>query len=294
MSAIALICSMSAGILWGCLGFFTQNISALSGLTSLQMTTIRLTIAAISFVVFTLIKNPKGFKISLKSLPIVIGMGVISVMATSYVYFMSIEHSSMAVGASLMYTAPAIVIIASRVLFKEKITKIKGIALGFAFVGACLVSGIMEAGTKFSVLGVVFGLLAGLFYASYSIFGTFALRENDADTVTVWTFIFAALSALVIVDYGDVATKISSCHNIPLLIVFMLGLGFISGFMPYLLYTISLSHTEPSKAAVVASVEPLVAAFVGLMAFGQTLTFFSTIGVIFIFVSVAITARDGK
>lgn len=291
MKKTAFLCALSAGILWGIMGFFTRNLTDF-GFTSLQITSMRLVVAALTFILTSLIGKRERFKIKLRDIPLLCAMGVSGLMMLSLTYFLSITYSSMAVAASLMYTAPALVIIASRVLFGEKLTVYKFISLVTAFVGCCFVSGLIDKNEGTTFIGVVFGLLAGLFYASYSIFGTYALRKHDSGTATLWAFTFAALVSLIFIDIPDLSAKIiASCDKIKMFTL-IIGMGVFTGFFPYLLYTASLERTEASKAVIVASVEPLVAALTGFAAFGETLTLYSSLGIILILISVVLTTKQ--
>ncbi len=291
MNKIAFICALLAGTLWGIMGLFTNVLSAEFGFAPLQITSLRLIVAAITFTIAALFTNRNAFKIKPRHIPLLFCMGVLGVMMTSFTYFMSMTHSSLAVAASLMYTAPAMVIVASRILFKDKITPHKFFALVFAFVGACFVSGIFGQDNKITTLGVVFGLLSGFFYGSYSIFGTYALSRYDTKTSTLWAFIFAALTSVVFADAPDMIHKLTVSHNVVKMLTIIITMGVLTGFVAYTLYTNALKRTEASKAIIVASVEPLVAALSGFLFLNQSMNICSIIGIILILTSVILNAK---
>ena len=293
MNKTAFMFALLAGIFWGIMGIFTNFLETF-GFTSLEIVCLRLVTAALTFIIYSLIRNRKNFIIKLKDIPLLALFGISGVMMLSLTYFSAIKYSTMAVAASLMYTAPAIVIIASCILFKEKLTVRKIMALIFAFLGSCLVSGIMNDNLNATFLGVIFGLLSGIFYASYSIIGTFALRKHSSEKATLWLFIFAAVSSLLFIDIPQFINKIILSEQILQLVFLIIGIGIVSSFLPYILYTASLERTEASKAVIIASVEPLVAALTGFIVFGETLTLYSAIGIILIFTSVILTAQKTK
>lgn len=86
----------------------------------------------------------------------------------------------------LLYTAPSIVMILSLVLFHERITVQKLIALVLAFAGCCLVS-LVGGEHKLSTIGILYGFGAGFGYALYSILP--ATRSTAATRATPSTFI---------------------------------------------------------------------------------------------------------
>ena len=57
-----------------------------------------------------------------------------------------------------------------------------------------------------------------------------------------------------------------------------LGLIVISTVLPYLLYTNGLAKVESGKASILASLEPVVASFVGILAFGEPVSLMVFLG----------------
>ena len=68
--------------------------------------------------------------------------------------------------------------------------------------------------------------------------------------------------------------------------------GLTTGLVAYLLYTAGLQDMEPSKAAQLATVEPVFAALLGVLLFGQRLSFLEVLGIIFVVFAVLYANRD--
>ena len=51
-----------------------------------------------------------------------------------------------------------------------------------------------------------------------------------------------------------------------------IGLVLVATVLPYLLYTGGLARVESGKASIMASLEPVVASFVGILAFGEPMS----------------------
>jgi Permeases of the drug/metabolite transporter (DMT) superfamily len=95
---------------------------------------------------------------------------------------MAIRLSGGATAVVLLYTAPVWVAFFSRLLFKERITRRKALAVGIALSGTALVcfSGGSLPG-KTSAEGIAFGLLSGLCYAShYPFYRWWQVRYSTA------------------------------------------------------------------------------------------------------------------
>lgn len=91
-----------------------------------------------------------------------VGTGVLSIGAFCYFYFTSLQYCPLSVSAILLYTSPVFIMLFSALLFHEKITPRKLLAMALALVGCGLVSGLMDGFGSVPVYGVVTGLLSGL------------------------------------------------------------------------------------------------------------------------------------
>lgn len=130
---------ITAGCLWGLMGLFTRTL-ATYGVDSTGAIVLRCGIAALLFAVTLLVRDSKQFRIRLKDIWCFIGTGICSLLFFTYCYFQAITIMDLSTAAVLLYTAPSIVMILSLILFHERITVQKLIALVLAFAGCCLVS----------------------------------------------------------------------------------------------------------------------------------------------------------
>lgn len=292
MKKTALFCILSAGILWGSMGVFVRTLQNSYGFSPLHIVCLRLVFAALAFTILALIRKTPAIKP--RHIPLLFCTGVCGIMLLSVTYFLSMTYSSLSVAAILMYTAPAFVLIASVILFKEKLTLHKICALILAFAGCVCVSGISGGRANITAMGVFMGILSGITYGSYSIFGTYALKKYDNFTVTTWAFVFAALTALATCSTGEIISIISASPHPMHIITISAAMGIFSAFAPFLLYTIGLSHTEASKAIIVASVEPVVATLFGFFIFDETPDILSIAGIVLILSSVVLTSLNTK
>lgn len=245
-------------------------------------------------VLFTglLLFDRKTLKIRLRDIWCFIGTGAFSVSFFNFCYFKTMTLTSLSVAAVLLYTAPVFVMIMSFFLFKEKMTKAKVLALFIAFIGCALVSGIGSEAGELSAGGVLVGLGAGFGYALYSIFGRYALmRGYSSVTITVYTFLFAAVSTVFLVDVPSIINTAGTYPEISLYGVFMIL--FVTLF-PYLCYTKGLAGMENGTASVIASIEPVVATALGVIIYKEEMSLESILGMILVLVSIVILNSNGK
>lgn len=267
-----------AGGLWGLMGLFSREMAAI-GFSPFGVILMRCGVGALFFGLAILMTDPKRFRIKLKDLWVFFGCGILSLLFFNACYFQAINLMSLSAAAILLYTAPSLVILMSAVFFKERITSRKVFALLLAFAGCCLTSGIIGADIhQIGVVPLLFGLGSGLGYALYSIFSKVALQKGyHTMTINFYACVLAAVgSGLVWGVREPLLLAVSSGYNIGFCIV----LGFVTFFLPYLLYTLGLGHMETGKAAIMASVEPVVATIMGIVVYREMPTVWSAIGIV--------------
>ena len=265
-----------AGIFWGSMGIFVRRLTAW-GFSSLQITAIRLVLATFVFCLILLRQDPKGFRISVKDLPLFLGLGFASVLFFTVCYFKAITMMPLSTAAILLYTSPIWIMLMSVLFFREKLTSRKVLALLLAFCGCMLVSGISGGGL--TLAGLLLGLGSGVGYALYSILGTVALRRYSSYTVTTWTFLFASAGAMLICRPRELFLRIAAAASPVGTAFFCLLTALVTAVVPYLSYTLGLRTVEASKAGILATIEPVVATLIGVFLFSEPLTWSSGLGV---------------
>ncbi|WP_352400031.1 DMT family transporter [Anaerotignum sp.] len=279
-----------AGVSWGLIGIFTKAITAL-GFTEMEMLFVKGVVSTIFLAVLLLIKDRQSFQLKeKKDIFNFVGTGILSFTFFSWCYMKAINLTSVGVAAVLLYTAPTIVMLLSIVLFQEKMTKKKILVLVMTLCGCGLVTGILEGGFALTPVGFLFGMGSSIGYALYSIFGTFALRRGyNSMTVSFYTFLTASICMAFCVNPIYVVQEITRKGQWPLSITFAL----MTTVLPYLCYTKGLSCLPASKASVTATIEPVVAAVLGILVFQESITF-SKIGGIILVVGAVILMNFGK
>lgn len=274
-----------AGCFWGSMGIFVRCLDSF-GFTPAQIVSLRVTLAALIFCLILLIKDRRGFRISLRDIPLFLGLGFGSILFFTVCYFTAIMLMPLSAAAILLYTSPIWIMLMSLIFFRERMNKTKIIALLLAFAGCVLVSGL--SGEKIPLKGLLIGLGAGLGYGLYSILGTVALRRYSPYTVTAYTFLLAAAGSFAISRPGDMLAKFTSAQDTVSLLLFCLLTAAVTAVIPFLLYTLGLRSVAASKAGILATVEPLVAALVGILVFKEKLNLLSGAGIILILTAVVI------
>lgn len=273
---------LAAAALWGIIGVWNRRLMA-GGLSPYSIVVVRNCGGLVLLTAVMALRDRSVFRVERQHLKYFFGTGVVSVVLFTVCYFSCQEICSLAVASILLYTAPAIVVVLSALLWREPVTRKKLLALGLTLVGCALVCGVFSGALTVTGGGIALGLGAGFFYALYSIFGRYALAHYGPMTVTVWTFVFAGVASLALVRPAELAALAQ-----PSLALTAVGLVVCSTVLPYILYTRGLARVEAGKASILASLEPVVASVAGVVLFGEPMSPLTAAGIVCVLAGVYI------
>ncbi|UXH44051.1 DMT family transporter [Rossellomorea vietnamensis] len=199
-------------------------------------------------------------------------------------YFLSIQASSIAIAATLMYTAPVFVLLISFLLRMEHSTWFKWGCITGVLFGIILLTGVYNTESiSVSLLGMAAGLAAGLSYALF-IFGfkNASSHGNPPTTLTIAFFSFC-LILFFFTDKGESAAVLASKDLGLFLLLGILGAG-----LSFLVYVIGIRKTTPANASMVAMVEPVTASLFGVLVIGDHLNLIQVLGMAVILVTITV------
>ncbi|MGJ3245699.1 MAG: DMT family transporter [Elainellaceae cyanobacterium] len=219
------------------------------------------------FVLVWLALRPSGSGLASRQLwfwSAIAGLGVAGNFAF---YFMSIAQGSIAIAATLMYSAPVFVYLVSFAFNLERPTALKLGAIAVVMFGIVLLTQIYDIGAgRVTPIGVGAGLLAGLSYAVF-IFG-FKYAAPHGSPQAILTIAFAVL-AVILVWPGDGNQTVAamSTPDWPL----FAALGVFGAGLSFVLYIVGLNRTTPAIASIVAMIEPVIASLFGIVILNESL-----------------------
>ena len=281
---------IAAGVLWGTSGIFV-NYLVPKGYHSLQLTAVRGVVSLLFFAIYSLVRDRRAFKVSFGELIFFMGIGL-SQFGTAAFYFMSMTKTSISTAVVLMYTAPIYVTVFSAVFLGEKFSKQKITALCMMIVGCALVSGLV-GGLKIDAVGIIFGIISGIAYASYNILTKLSgMRSYSPVSQNLYGALFMMLVSLAVCDPQEI---IPTTAKEPLtLSVALIALGIVTFVLPYLFFALGMKELPAATASALSTVEPLSACAFGIIIFGEKPDIFSFIGIALILVAVFLLGYSEK
>jgi drug/metabolite transporter (DMT)-like permease len=195
---------------------------------------------------------------------------------------LSVSLNGAAVATVLAYCSPGFTALLGWWLLKERLGWAKLLAVALCLGGCVFISGALDpAAWRVNLLGIITGILSGLFYAIYSLMGRSASQRGlNPWTTLLYTFGFAAvfLLAFNLLGRGILPGAITRPADFLWLgnswvgwgILLLLAMG--PTLAGYGMYNISLSLLPSSVANLIVSLEPAFTAAIAYFLLGERLT----------------------
>ena len=276
--------ALSAGALWGGLGI-TVRMLAGCGLSAMQIVALRFCMATLLLGLFITATDRRKFHVEKKDwkLLLLLGLGCILVFNTAYT--ITIGLTTLSTASLLLYTSPVWATLLSVPVCKEKLTGRKVLAICLCFCGLVLMSGILTGAPAVTALGLATGLLAGVGYGCYGVFGKLLMERYHPLTTTFYTFALAGIGGMLLCNPAE---AVFILREQPKILVMLLLAALVCVVAPYLLYNMALSRMEASRAAVIVAVEPVSAAICGWIVYHEPILPITMAGMLGILLSILV------
>jgi drug/metabolite transporter (DMT)-like permease len=273
-----------------------------SGLSSLRLTEVRLTGAAIGLVLILTVARPSSLRVTRSELPFLAAFGILGLAFVQWLYFLAIHRLEIGIALLIQYLAPLLVALWVRFVVHRPVRRRLWIALALALFGLMLVVEIWEGGTLDGV-GVAAALAAAVAFAFYILMAEEGVKRRDPVSLSAFGFVFGALFFAVIQPWWsypwhiareDVSLlgNVGSMH-LPVwaLMCWMIVLGAI---VPFALFVGSLQHIPATRASILAMLEPVVATAVAWAWLDESLGAVQVVGGVIVLTGIVLaqTARD--
>lgn len=278
---LGIIAISSAAVIWGSNGVIVNSLP----LDAFTIAFFRVFLASIILLPFMLLFRRMDLLRIAEGWKLMILNGFLLCLGWAFL-FASMKLISIANAVLLNYLAPIFTAILSPIILKERLEKASVVALTLSFLGVLLISQDEVVGASASnLLGIAYGLLAGLSYAGFIIVSKKLRREFPSLLTAFYSYVFAAIFLALIAQPTPPAL---SPHSWLLLII----LGGVNTSSAVTLYLYGLGSVEAHKAVILTYLEPLSAAILGLIFLGQVLRALDLIGGTLILVSGYLVARS--
>ncbi|WP_299578183.1 DMT family transporter [uncultured Sunxiuqinia sp.] len=268
-----------SAIFFGLMPFFALKTYA-EGFDVNNLLLYRYTFAFILIGLFCMYKRIQ-IRISRKQFFHLLLAALVGTMMTTYTLFKSYQYISSGLASTLHFVYPIFTLALASLLFKERFTGRKLLALLLSFAGIAILA--TGSGGDLNMVGILWALASGILYAFYII--TMAhpeLKNLNSFTATFWIFGFTAVLFLI----QGLVTNDINLHFTPKALFYTLNLSVWSSFAAVVLFFNGLKRIGPGNASLLSTLEPLTGVLVGVLVFHETLDMKSLVAMLLILGSV--------
>lgn len=257
----SLIFFIASMVIFGTNGLIVANIS----LGSAEIVLMRTFLGSLFLLAIVLVKRSFSFA-DLKADLVPATMGGAALGLNWVLLFSAYRSAGVGLSTLTYYCGPIIVLALSPVLFREKLTWNKLLAIAAVAVGMFCITGDIEPGSDVQT-GILFGGGAALLYASLIVANKRVKRLSGLN---------CAMYELIVAFFVVLIYLVASNVKLPVIpaaedIVWVLVIGLVNTGLAYYLYFSSLQKLPGQTVALVCYIDPLTALLVSGAFLGEKL-----------------------
>ena len=233
--------------------------------------------------IFDILKNPKDL------LQIVL-FGLIGMLGTQYTYFSAIQFSNAAIATVLTYFGPTLVLIYMCLREKRKPLKYEIVSICLSSFGVFLLATHGDiTSLQISFKALVWGILSALSVVFYTVQPESLLKKYGASIVVAWGMMIGGIFITFVAKPWNISVIFDFVTFLVLMLIIVFGT-----IIAFILYLTGVNIIGPTKASIIACIEPVAATICAILFLGVTFDFLDVIGFICIISTIFIVAYFDK
>jgi drug/metabolite transporter, DME family len=266
---LGVLAVVAAASIWATLGLFAKILYA-QGVSFESLVAVRASVGWVAVMTFVLATGrAKSLRVPRRDLAFLAPLGLVGIGTFYLLYFYTVRESTVGTAAILLYSSPAFVVVLARLFLQEEMNAAKMLALLLTASGIFLVAGAYDpSNLEVTPTVLLTGLLSGLTYGLYSIFGRPVTGHLRPSIILSYALFFGSL--LLVVAALPTLDTLAGLPTSSYALLLMLSV--VHTTLGFALYTFGLGRLGAGRAAIVATAEPVVAVFLGTALLGESLT----------------------
>ncbi|RDB36117.1 MAG: DMT family transporter [Spirobacillus cienkowskii] len=259
-----------AAFLWGVLSVFAKQMK-LEGFSAAELSQLR--IYGVGFVLFAffLIKDRKSFIVSKSHIGLLFLAGIFGQALNVYFYFLSVQSIPAGIAVLIEYLAPVFIGIVSLIIGWEKFSKKMLISFFLISLGFVVSLGSDLASTSINQSGMMFAVLSAIFLAAYALISKPLLAYHSPLKILAFGMWSAGLFWVSLKNPLIVLEKIATYPDYTIIVAVVLVI-FLCTLLPFWLYLSSIKLIGPTKATMIACLEPFFSSVLCAIFLNEILT----------------------
>ena len=233
--------------------------------------------------IFDILKNPKD-------LVQIILFGFIGMLGTQYTYFSAIQFSNAAIATVLTYFGPTLVLIYMCLREKRKPLKYEIVSICLSSFGVFLLATHGDiTSLQISFKALVWGILSALSVVFYTVQPESLLKKYGASIVVAWGMMIGGIFITFVTKPWNISVTFDFVTFLVLMLIIVFGT-----IIAFILYLTGVNIIGPTKASIIACIEPVAATICAILFLGVTFDFLDVIGFLCIISTIFIVAYFDK
>lgn len=289
---------LAAAVMWGSTGVAGEYLINTRGMDVAWITTYRTTVGGLVMLIILSLKLKRGiFKIwrdKRDALSIML-FGLIGVAACLYTYLLAVQYTNAPTATTLQYLAPTLILIYLSVKNRKFPGRIEVFGVICALAGVFIISTHGNIHTlSVSKLGLIICLLSAFALAFYSVYPKRLLEKYGSVYTYAWAqFIAGILMNIIRCPIWKFSYPAVGMIDMPLILVLLWQLIF-GTMVSYTIYLVGVTLIGPSRASMLASVEPAATAILAAALLSTPLVLMDYLGIALITVCIIVLSLPTK
>ena len=278
-----------------------SKVALLSGLSSLELVSMRSAGTALILLAVAALRNPAALRVSWPELGFLALYGVTGIAMVQWLYFVAIQRLPVGIALLFEYTAPLMVALWVRFVQKQPVKSRLWLGLACARGGLALVAQFWK-GMTLDPIGLVSAIGAGAALACYYLRGEHGQRERDPISLMGFTFGFSAVLWAIVSPWWEfpfarLAQPVELPGALPgssplwLMVLWIIVLGTVT---PFLFVLLAVARLGPARVGLIGMFEPVSAGALAWILLGESLNAVQVVGSLIVLVGIVLaeTARQ--
>jgi drug/metabolite transporter (DMT)-like permease len=262
------------------------------GVQPLPLLTWRFAISALLLFGYLALRKPKSILVPVGDLGRYSALALMGYGAASICFFFALKFADASVVAVLLYTYPAMVVLAEAALSQRRLTSARMLAVALTFAGCVLVLDPFTPESAVRPAGVALGLGAAVGYSVFNMLSHRWLPGRSRIVLMAYTFGIASvgIGVITLLTGGSLSTAGWTSEVWLLLGAIVL----FPTFLAVVLYLRGIQHLGPSQASILSTFEPIFTILMAAAVLGERFTPVQWAGALLVAGGVVTAEREAR
>lgn len=261
-SGMGLLAIALAAALWAIAAVVARRLFD-AGVTPFELGMARAIVTVIGLGVITQINRKRHHWMDWR----IVALGLSLALVTAC-YYVAINRLSVAIALVIQYTGPAIVVLIDAVRTRSLPTAGVIKAVMAALLGVSLIAGVFSGGLRLDAVGLLAASFSAVFFASYTLLSESVVNVYGPLGVMFRGFLISSLFWVMLQLSQGFPQAVFAAANLSGIL--FVGVG--GTLIPFCLMCWGIQRVNAQRAAIAATLEPVIGAVLAWLWLGQDLT----------------------